>query len=215
MSTGRCSISAIPISLRAAAAAAGVFPAAAAVGFRRAGAAACRRRAVRPAAPVFVPMPVFVAAAGLCRAAAEQHHLQQHPQHDRHQQHDQLAPAPQNNTAAAAATGQTGAGPQLDAAEDKGRGDQLGQGGDSPEYAHQYKRKNLAKQVFPVSATPSRPRRRQPPPPGTATDCSGEQPGKRAPAGNLRDTAPRAASGQRSPGRAAKPTGTRRRERRT
>ena len=29
--------------------------------------------------PVFVPIPVFCQAADLCRAAAEQHHLQQHP----------------------------------------------------------------------------------------------------------------------------------------
>jgi len=30
-------------------------------------------------------------AAGLCRAAAEQHHFRQHPQHDRHQQRHQSA----------------------------------------------------------------------------------------------------------------------------
>ena len=41
--------------------------------------------------PMFVPIPVYVQAAGLCRAAAEQHHLRQHPQHDRHQQRHQPA----------------------------------------------------------------------------------------------------------------------------
>ena len=41
--------------------------------------------------PLFVPIPVYVQAAGLCRAAAEQHHLRQHPQHDGHQQRHQPA----------------------------------------------------------------------------------------------------------------------------
>ena len=43
--------------------------------------------------PIFVPIPVYVRAAALCGAAAEQHHLCQHPQQGRHQQRDQQAAA--------------------------------------------------------------------------------------------------------------------------
>ena len=43
--------------------------------------------------PIFVPIPVYVRAAALCGAAAEQHHLCQHPQQGRHQQRDQPAAA--------------------------------------------------------------------------------------------------------------------------
>ena len=48
-------------------------------------------RAVRPAAAVVRADAGLCPGAGLCRAAAEQHHLQQHPQHDRHQQRHQPA----------------------------------------------------------------------------------------------------------------------------
>ena len=41
--------------------------------------------------PYFVPIPVYVPAAALYRAAAEQHHLHQHPQPRRHQQRHQPA----------------------------------------------------------------------------------------------------------------------------
>ena len=43
--------------------------------------------------PIFVPIPVYVQGAALCGAAAEQHHLCQHPQQGRHQQRDQQAAA--------------------------------------------------------------------------------------------------------------------------
>ena len=72
MSIVRCWCSAIPYyDFAAAAAAAGLFPAAAAAGFRRAGAAACGRSDlfILPQ-PVFVPIPVYVRAPRLCRAAA-------------------------------------------------------------------------------------------------------------------------------------------------
>ena len=51
--------------------------------------------------PIFVPIPVYVRAAALCGAAAEQHHLCQHPQQGRHQQRHQQA------AAAGVARGQT------------------------------------------------------------------------------------------------------------
>ena len=41
--------------------------------------------------PIFVPIPVYVQGAALCGAAAEQHHLCQHPQQGRHQQRHQQA----------------------------------------------------------------------------------------------------------------------------
>ena len=43
--------------------------------------------------PIFVPIPIYVRAAALCGAAAEQHHLCQHPQQGRHQQRHQQAAA--------------------------------------------------------------------------------------------------------------------------
>ena len=51
--------------------------------------------------PIFVPIPVYVQAPALCGAAAEQHHLCQHPQQGRHQQRHQQA------AAAGVARGQT------------------------------------------------------------------------------------------------------------
>ncbi|MEY9428588.1 putative caspase-like protein [Bradyrhizobium ottawaense] len=65
--------------LRAATAAAGLLSAAAAAGFRRAAAAAARGRPVRAAAAGVRADPGVRQAAGLCRAAAEQHHLPEHP----------------------------------------------------------------------------------------------------------------------------------------
>jgi hypothetical protein len=75
----------------AAAATTGVFPAATAAGFRRVGAAAAADRTVYPAAAVLRADPGLCPCAGLCRAAAEQHHFRQHPQHHRHQQRHQPA----------------------------------------------------------------------------------------------------------------------------
>ena len=43
--------------------------------------------------PIFVPIPVYVQGPALCGAAAEQHHLCQHPQQGRHQQRHQQAAA--------------------------------------------------------------------------------------------------------------------------
>ena len=43
--------------------------------------------------PIFVPIPIYVQGPALCGAAAEQHHLCQHPQQGRHQQRDQQAAA--------------------------------------------------------------------------------------------------------------------------
>ena len=82
------------VRLRAATAAAGLLSAAAAAGFRRAGAAARRRRPVRAAAAGVRADPGVRQAAGLCGAAAEQHHLSKHPQHDGHQHRDQPAAGP-------------------------------------------------------------------------------------------------------------------------
>jgi len=63
--------------------------------------------------PVFVPVPAYVAAPGLCRAAAEQHHLQQHPQHDRHQKHINVAPTPQEQYCCRCRHRSDRSGPQL------------------------------------------------------------------------------------------------------
>ncbi len=91
MSIGPCCLQRSGFRFCAATAAADVFPAAAAAGFRRLGAADRADRAVHPAAAVLRADPGLRAAAGLCGAAAEQHHLHQHPQYDRHQQRHQPA----------------------------------------------------------------------------------------------------------------------------
>ena len=72
--------------LRTAAASAGVLPAATAAGICRAGATAAADRIVHPAAADLRAVPGLCPSARLCAAAAEQHHLRQHPQQadDRH-----------------------------------------------------------------------------------------------------------------------------------
>ena len=79
------------VRLRAAASAAGVFPAAAAGRFRRVAATAAADRAVHPAAADLCADTGLCAGAGVCGGAAEQHHLCQHPQQGRHQQRHQQA----------------------------------------------------------------------------------------------------------------------------
>src|SRR3954467_286427 len=69
----------------------GVLPPAAAGRFRDIGAAVGAGRAVHPAAAVLRADTGLCAGAALCGAAAEQHHLCQHPQQVRHQQRDQPA----------------------------------------------------------------------------------------------------------------------------
>ena len=78
---------------RPAATRAGLLPAAAGGGFRGAGAAAAADRAVHPAAADLCGDTGLCAGAALCGAAAEQHHLCQHPQQGRHQQRHQQAAA--------------------------------------------------------------------------------------------------------------------------
>ena len=77
------------------------FPAAAAAGFRRPVAADRADRLFILPQPLFVPIPVMSAAA-LRGAAAEQHHLQQHPQHDGYQQRHQSAASAGSGAAGAA-----------------------------------------------------------------------------------------------------------------
>ncbi len=80
-----------------------------------------------------------------------------------------VAPPPQNNIAAAAATGQTGAGPQLSTSlKTKAAAISSGKAAIPPNTLVNTNAKTSTKQVFPVNAT-STSTTTTPPPPGTAT----------------------------------------------
>ena len=94
--------------------------------------------------PMFVPVPAYVAAPDY--VAPPPNNIIFNNIHNTTVINNTInvAPPPQNNIAAAAATGQTGAGPRLSTSlKTKAAAIKLGQGGNSPEYARQYKRKNL------------------------------------------------------------------------
>ena len=147
--------------------------------------------------PVFVPVPAYIAAP--VYVAPPPNNIIFNNIHNTTIINNTInvAPTPQNNIAAAAASGQTGAGPQVSTSlKTKAAAISSGQAAIPPNTLVNTNAKTSTKQVFPVSAT-STSTTTTPPPPGTATkpqsgnqqqgtgtrQGTGTQPGKGTPQG--------------------------------